>query len=139
MSKILETLAAELTALRQEIATLKTSAPSPSRRPSGKRVAIGKYFRNPAGSMAFQDWCLAQNATWHLTDAQLSQLFTLEYEDSWTVPVTIPLVRVIRRLFNEGRHSKDCKVPTTPSVEYLDTDHVVVNPDSLVDPDARRD
>jgi hypothetical protein len=105
---------------------------------TSRRIAHGKYWNHPGGSMAFQDSCLVANAEWKLTDTQLGLLYTANYEDTPCVPVTVALVGVIRRLFNEGRHSKECPTPTVPSVPYTDTDYVPV-PDPTDDPDARRD
>lgn len=143
MAKILADLLATVTALRAEVATLKTAAPA-VRRPSaasakGTRRQVGKWERHPGGSMAFQNDALDWNQTpqAHLTDTQLCTWWNAEYEDCPTRPLTVAMVGFVRTVHNEGLHGKSDTKPTTPCLSFADSD--APKPTVDLDPDARRD
>ena len=143
MAKILAELLATVTALRSEVATLKSAAPvrrtSPAA-PKGTRRVVGTWDKHPGGSMAFQndalDW--NQTPTAHLTDAQLCDWWNQEYSDAPTKALTVAMVGYVRTVHNEGLHGKSDTKPTTPCLEFKDSDAPkTTDPDP--DPDARRD
>ena len=144
MSKVLETLVAELTALRSEVAALKVQAPAPARRAGSFRRIVGDYFKNPSGVMAFQnqllDWnmtgfVLASGDSVHFDDDHLLKILNAEFatQDCWEIKPG--LLQTIRRLHNEGKHGKDDRVPSVLSVAFP-VDTIVSAP---LDSDARRD
>lgn len=142
--------AADLAALREELAALRTqvanAAPtSPARRGLGqRRRAVGLYWNHPQGSMQFQNDLLDANARGfltpdpkgtetfefthpetgkatkvrcrrvHLTDRELCSVFNAEYDQEFTKPVALNMVRVIRDAHNLGRHGKYDIAPTSP-------------------------
>lgn len=141
MAKILADLLATVTALRAEVATLKSAAPVRRTSPAAKgtRRVVGKFERHPGGSMAFQNDALDWNmASGHLTDLELCLWWNAEYEDCPTKALTVPMVGYVRGLHNEGVHGKTDRKPETPCREFTDADYVRPT-DETPDPDARRD
>lgn len=144
MAKILADLLATVTALREEVATLKSAAPvrrtASASATKGTRRVIGKWEKHPGGSMAFQNDALDWNQLPHarLTDAQLCAWWNAEYEDCPTKALTVAMVGYVRTVHNEGLHGKSDTKPTTPCLEFKDSDAPKPIADDP-DPDARRD
>ena len=66
--------------------------------------------------MDFQNWTLASNARWRLTEVQLPMLWQAEFPNSRS-HYTIKNVRSVRNLFDHGRHNNDR--PQSPVAETL--------------------
>ena len=77
--------------------------------PVPDKVRTGRFFGRRV--MEFQNWTLASNARWRLTDEQLALLWQAEFPNSRT-RYTMKSVRTVRNLFNLGRRNNDR--PRTP-------------------------
>jgi hypothetical protein len=121
-------LAAQVAALTAELATLKAAtAPKPAAaRTRGPVYGLGLVFGTPAPRMVYQDQLFQQNtAGWvsvgpdgerktvHLTDAELLVLNLVEHP-TCSGRMDLRMVRIMRNLFNQGKHSPAQPVP--PSV-----------------------
>ena len=73
----------------------------------------GRFFGRRV--MEFQNWTLASNARWRLTDEQLALMWQAEFPNSRS-RYTMKSVRTVRNLFNQGRHNNDA--PPNPIPEY---------------------
>ena len=67
--------------------------------PVPDKARTGRFFGRRV--MEFQNWTLASNARWHLTDEQLALLWQAEFPNSRT-RYTMKSVRTVRNLFNLG-------------------------------------
>ena len=74
--------------------------------------------------MAFQNWTLASNPRWKLTDEQLALLWQAEFPNSRT-RYTMRSVRTVRNGFNQGRRNNDR--PAAPVPEYDPAGNPVVS------------
>lgn len=87
---------------------------------AGKFSGRGTVKGIPAGlrRMVFQDSLLAWNEKPEnrLTDERLAQLMDAEHPGG--CHIRPDHMRAIRRLYNEGRHTKAGKVPAQPSLAY---------------------
>lgn len=68
--------------------------------------------------MEFQDKTLKDNFKTKLSDEEIAALWREEFPRAKKFDARI--VRVVRRLFNEGRHGKQDWVPPKPLAEYVD-------------------
>ena len=83
------------------------------RPPVPDKARTGRFFGRRV--MEFQNWTLASNARWRLTDEQLALLWQAEFPNSRT-RYTMKSVRTVRNLFNLGRRNNDR--PRTPIPQY---------------------
>ena len=81
----------------------------------------GRFFGRHV--MEFQNWTLASNARWRLSDEQLAALWQAEFPNART-RYTIKSVRTVRNLFNQGRRNNDR--PAAPVPEYGPSGNPVV-------------
>jgi len=81
--------------------------------PVPDKARTGRFFGRRV--MEFQNWTLACNARWRLTDEQLALLWQAEFPNSRT-RYTMKSVRTVRNLFNLGRRNNDR--PRTPIPQY---------------------
>lgn len=74
----------------------------------------------PAGlrRMEFQDRLLAANAAPAMRKTDLELAAMMDAEHPGGVKIRPDHMRAIRRLYNEGKHTKSGVVPKTPSVAY---------------------
>lgn len=76
---------------------------------------VGRYFGRRVTD--FQNWCLAENAKWKLTDPALVALWCAEHPKS-TGRIDLGIVSGVRRLYNKGVHGQAGRVPEEASVRY---------------------
>ena len=81
--------------------------------PVPDKPRTGRFFGRRV--MEFQNWTLASNARWRLTDEQLAVLWQAEFPNSRS-RYTMRSVRAVRNQFNQGRHNNER--PRTPVPEY---------------------
>ena len=81
--------------------------------PVPDKARTGRFFGRRV--MEFQNWTLASNPRWRLTDEQLALLWQAEFPNSRT-RYTMKNVRTVRNLFNQGRRNNDR--PPAPVPEY---------------------
>ena len=81
--------------------------------PVPDKARTGRFFGRRV--MEFQNWTLAANPRWRLTDEQLALLWQAEFPNSRT-RYTMKNVRTVRNLFNQGRRNNDR--PPAPIPEY---------------------
>ena len=81
--------------------------------PVPDKPRTGRFFGRRV--MEFQNWTLACNARWRLTDEQLAVMWQAEFPNSRS-RYTMKSIRTVRNLFNQGRHNNDA--PRTPVAEY---------------------
>ena len=81
--------------------------------PVPDKARTGRFFGRRV--MEFQNWTLASNARWRLTDEQLALLWQAEFPNSRT-RYTMKSIRTVRNLFNQGRRNNDR--PPAPVREY---------------------
>ena len=81
--------------------------------PVPEKPRTGRFFGRRV--MEFQNWTLASNARWRLTDEQLAGMWQAEFPNSRS-RYTRKSVRTVRNLFNQARHNNDA--PRTPVPEY---------------------
>ena len=89
--------------------------------PSGKAVAQPARYKGATTGMRvmeFQDKTLRDNFKAKLTDEQLAELWRKEFPRAKMF--TAAIVRVVRRLFNDGAHGKQTWTPEKPLHEYGD-------------------
>lgn len=128
-------LEALVASLSSKVATLEAEASKPTtRQTSGRRgavIGLGLVFGTGEPRMQFQDRLFIQNTegwtsvgpdgerkTVHLTDQELLVLNHVEHP-TCTGTMNLRIVRVMRDLFNEGRHSRlQTTPPVVPSCEF---------------------
>ena len=76
--------------------------------------------------MEFQDKTLKDNVKAKLTDEQLAELWFAEFPRAKKCDAH--LVRVVRKLYNEGKHSKTYPAPEKPLFEYDEIGNKVAPP-----------
>ncbi len=81
--------------------------------PVPDKARTGRFFGRRV--MEFQNWTLASNARWRLTDEQLALLWQAEFPNS-RARYTMKSVRTVRNLFNQGRRNNER--PPAPVPEY---------------------
>ena len=81
--------------------------------PVPDKPRTGRFFGRRV--MEFQNWTLASNVRWRLTDEQLAVMWQAEFPNSRS-RYALKSVRTVRNLFNQGRHNNDA--PRTPVPEY---------------------
>ena len=81
--------------------------------PVPDKSRTGRFFGRRV--MEFQNWTLASNARWRLTDEQLALLWQAEFPNSRT-RYTMKSVRTVRNLFDLVRRNNDR--PRTPIPQY---------------------
>lgn len=97
--------------------------------PSEKRSAPSRYKGVTTGMrvMEFQDHTLKENFKNKLTDEQLAELWRTEFPRA--KKFTAGIVRIVRRLFNEGTHGKQAWTPPKPLHEFDETGNKVPLPE----------
>jgi len=81
--------------------------------PVPDKARTGRFFGRRV--MEFQNWTLASNTRWRLTDEQLALQWQAEFPNSRT-RYTIKSIRTVRNLFNQGKRNNDR--PPAPVPEY---------------------
>ena len=81
--------------------------------PVPDKPRTGRFFGRRV--MEFQNWTLASNVRWRLTDEQLAVMWQAEFPNSRS-RYALKNIRTVRNLFNQGRHNNDA--PRTPVPEY---------------------
>ena len=81
--------------------------------PVPAKPRTGRFFGRRV--MELQNWTLACNTRWRLTDEQLAAMWQAEFPNSRS-RYTVKSVRTVRNLFNQGRHNNDA--PPAPVPEY---------------------
>ncbi len=122
---------ARVTVAKEKTPKAATPAPKPSAAVSEPVVATGKFRGKgtcahlgiPAGlrRMEFQDRLLALGLK--KTDVELAAMMDAEHPGG--VKIRPDHMRAIRRLYNEGTHTKAGTVPEVKSVEYNAAGEVV--------------
>jgi len=83
--------------------------------PVPDKSRTGRFFGRRV--MEFQNWTLASNARWRLTDEQLALLWQAEFPNSNSrTRYTMKSVRTVRNLFDLVRRNNDR--PRTPIPQY---------------------
>ena len=80
--------------------------------PVPEKPRTGRFFGRRV--MDFQNWTLASNARWRLTDEQLAVMWQAEFPNSRS-RYTLKSVRTVRNLFNQGRHNNDAPPAPVPA------------------------
>lgn len=111
----------QIAALQAQVAELQAQVAkgSASSQRRGAVLGLGLVAPVPMPRQKFQDWLFDQNREWRLSDEELAILNRVEHP-TCTGRMDTHIVVGMRRLYNEGKHSKSYSKPAVPTPKFVD-------------------
>lgn len=106
-----------------ETPTMEATETATSETAPSKRLGLGLCGLPPMRRMDFQDALLEANREMKLDDRRLAILMMVEHP--WGCDIPEHYVTGIRRLYNEGKHTKNQVKPATPVPMFNEAGEVI--------------